>query len=111
MKTERLKFKQREEVILAKRNEKQQEQFLMKQQIERKRTERLEKETTDMLFNGLWQSVTQVDTELSEIKTKVEKEEALKTQLRFRKNVFIKSVMTKPNVFAFSKQVDGKEFP
>ena len=75
-------------MILAKRIEKQQEQFLMKQQIEKKRIERLEKETTDMLFYGLWQSLTQVDKELSEIKTKVEKEEVLKKQLGFQKNVF-----------------------
>ena len=58
-----------EEVILAKRIEKQQEQFLMKQQIEGKRIER----TTDMLFYGLWQSATQLDKELSEINKRRER--------------------------------------
>ena len=77
-----------EEVILAKRIEKQQEQFLMRQQIEGKRIER----TTDMLFYGLWQSATQVDKKLSEIKTTGEKE-ALKHNFDSGKMDFLKSVM------------------
>ena len=45
---------------------------------------------------------------MSRITTKKEKEEALKTQLRFRKNVFSQKCDEKPNVFVFSKQVNGK---
>ena len=85
---ERQRFKQREQVILARRIEKQEEGFWLKQQLERKRIEKLEKETTGMFYYGLWQSAAQVHQELSRIKRKKEKEEALKTQLRFRKNVF-----------------------
>ena len=60
--------------------------------------------TTYMLFYGLWQSATQVDKELSWIKTKTkgEKEGALKTQLSSGKNISQKCDET-PNVFAFSK--------
>ena len=81
---------------------------MLKQQLERRRIEKLEKETTHMLYYGLWQSAAQVHQELSRIKTKKEKEEALKTQLRFRKNVFSQKCDQKPNVFAFSKQENGK---
>ena len=111
VKTERQRFKQREQFILAKRIEKQQEDFLLKQQVERRRIERLEKETTDMLYYGLWQSAVQVEEELSKINSKKEKEEALKVQLRFRKNVFQQKCEETPNVFVFSKQVQGKRVP
>ena len=47
----------------------------------------MEKETTDMMFYGLWQSSAQVSLELGQLPNNKEKEEALKTQLRFRKNV------------------------
>lgn len=104
---ERKRFKQRESVILAKRIEKQEEDFRKKQELERKRIERLEKETTDMLYYGLWQTKEQMESELSKISSKTEKEEALKVQLRFRKDVF-KQVCDKDNVYAFSKLINGK---
>ena len=66
-----------------------------------------------MLFYGIWQSATKVAKELSEIKTKAkgEKEGALKTQLRFREDVFSQKCDETPNGFAFSKQVNGKRVP
>ncbi|KAH3871091.1 hypothetical protein DPMN_034285 [Dreissena polymorpha] len=63
-------------------------------------------ETADMQFFGLYQSVEQIDSELNLIKSIKEKEEALKAQLRFRKNVFKQKA--DPDVFAFSKVIDGK---
>ena len=83
----------------------------MKQQLERKSIEKLEKETSDMLYFGLWQSADQVENELRKIDTKKEKEESLKVQLRFRKNVFGQKCEEKPNVFVFSKQVERKRVP
>lgn len=88
---EKKKFKQREDHIRAKRTEKQEADFRIKQEQEWRRIERLEQETTDMLCYGLWQTVEQDEDELSKIKSKMEKEEAPKVQLRFRKNVLKQS--------------------
>lgn len=60
-----------------------------------------------MLFYGLWQNPTQVEQERSEIKSVKEKEEALKSQLRFRRDVF-KQVSARKDVYAFSKSINGK---
>lgn len=63
-----------------------------------------------MLFYGLWQSAEQVENELGKISSKKEKEDALKVQLRFRKNVF-KQIGDKENVYMFSKVENGKRAP
>ncbi|WAR13289.1 LOW QUALITY PROTEIN: hypothetical protein MAR_027469, partial [Mya arenaria] len=63
-----------------------------------------------MLFYGLWQTEAQVNTELQELKSKKDKEEALKTQLIFWKNVF-KQKCANQNVYAFSKVVQGHRTP
>ena len=110
VKAERMRFKQREQMILAKRIEKQEEDFQKKIEQERRRIERLEKETADMLFYGLWQNVAQMESELEKINSKKEKEEALKVQLRFRKNVFNQKCEI-PNVYVFSKLIEGKRVP
>ena len=107
---ERKKFKQREEIIKLKRIEKQREDILKKENLERKRIEKMEKETTDMMFYGLWQSSAQVSLELGQLPSNKEKEEALKTQLRFRKNVFKQKCENK-DVYSFSKVVNGKRVP
>ncbi|KAL4239504.1 hypothetical protein ACF0H5_000318 [Mactra antiquata] len=106
VKKEKLKFKQREQVIKAKQIEKQNEEFRKKEEMERRRIEKLEKETGDMTYYGLWQSEQQVNQKLNEIKSKKEQEEALRVQLRFRKNVFKQKCDDK--VYAFSRVVDGK---
>ncbi|XP_052225068.1 uncharacterized protein LOC127840695 [Dreissena polymorpha] len=53
VKNEKIKFKQREENIHAKRLEKQLEDFKKKENMERRRIAKLEKETLDMTFYGL----------------------------------------------------------
>ena len=106
VRNEKLKFKQREELIRVKRLEKQNEDFRKKEELERKRIEKLERETNDMTYYGLWQSEDQMNTALNKIKSKGEKEEALRVQLRFRKNVFHQKCDEK--VYSFSKVVEGK---
>ncbi|WAQ95681.1 hypothetical protein MAR_028371, partial [Mya arenaria] len=103
---EKKKFKQREESIRAKRLEKQSEQFRKKEELERKRVDKLEKETNDMTFYGLWQGEGQMNEALGKIKIKTEQEEALRVQLRFRKNIFNKKCDEK--VYSFSKLIDNK---
>lgn len=104
---ERQRFKERAKIILAKRIEKQEEDFRKKERQEQNRVQKLEKTTTEMLFYGLWQNPSQVEQELSEIKSVKEKEEALKSQLRFRRDVF-KQVSARKDVYAFSKSINGK---
>ncbi|MES9902779.1 MAG: hypothetical protein ABW168_08860 [Sedimenticola sp.] len=87
--------------------EKQMDEFRKKVEIERKRVEKMEKETTDMCFYGLWQSSEQVESELIILKSKKEKEEALKAQLRFRKNVF-KQKPPSASTYNFSHLLNGK---
>ncbi|KAH3739253.1 hypothetical protein DPMN_045903 [Dreissena polymorpha] len=65
--------KQREETIHAQRIEKQREDFKKKEDQERRRIERLEKETLDMTFYGLWQNELQMNDALSKIKSKTNK--------------------------------------
>lgn len=78
------KFKQREELIRAKRIEKQNEEFRKKEILEQKRIEKLEKET-NRTFYGVWQTEQQMENALGKIDSEKEKEEGLKVQLRFRK--------------------------
>ena len=107
---ERERFKERARVILAKRIEKQEEDFRKKETQERNRVQKLENVTNEMLFYGLWQSPAEVEKELDQIKGNKEKENALKSQLRFRKDVF-KQVCARKDVYTFSKLVDGKRVP
>ena len=60
---ERKRFRQRGELIKAKRIENQTEEFLKNEQLESKRVEKLEKETNDMMYFGLWQTVEQVENQ------------------------------------------------
>ena len=76
--------------------------------LREKRVEKLEKESNDMMYFGLWQTVEQVENRLSEIETKKEQEEALKAQLRFRKNVFKQKYEGSENVHSFSKVINDK---
>ncbi|WAQ99785.1 SPIN3-like protein [Mya arenaria] len=101
---EKKKFKQREESIRAKRLEKQNEQFRKKKNWREKTVDKLEKETNDMTFHGLWQSEGQMNEALGKIKTKTE--QALRVQLKFRKNIFNQKCDEK--VYSFSKLIDNK---
>lgn len=63
-------------------------------------------QTNDILFWGLWRSVEQVDTMLNTMNDK-KKLEALKSQIRFRKNILLQSTDDK-KIFNFSKTVNKK---
>jgi len=106
VKNEKKKFKIRECGIREKRLENLRLQFEKKAKQEENRIKKLEKETTEIQYYGLWQSEEQVDSELGMIGNEKEKEEALKAQIRFRKNVF--SQKADSVLFSFSKMIDGK---
>lgn len=63
-------------------------------------------QTNDILFWGLCRSVEQVDTMLNTMNDK-EKLEALKSQIRFRKNILLQSTDDK-KIFNLSKTVNKK---
>ncbi|KAH3832615.1 hypothetical protein DPMN_105907 [Dreissena polymorpha] len=104
---EREKFRAREKEIRTKREIKQHEEMEKKEVIEMKRIEKLEIETNQMMFYGLWQTVNQVNNEIAQLHSQKDQEEGLKTQLRFRKSVFKQTSLNK-NVYNFSKVENGK---
>ena len=83
----REEFKKRTEIIKANQKRKIEESILQAEAIEAKRLERLEGYSQKIIYYGLWQSESEVDRVLNEIKTKTEKIQALKAQLNFRKYV------------------------
>jgi len=84
---------------------------LAAEEKERKRLQRLEDYTYKIIYYGLWQSETDVDTLLRNIDGIKEKKDAVKTQLNFRKYV-LKQNSPKDgneNVFSFSEKApNGK---
>jgi hypothetical protein len=66
-----------------------------------------EKQTSDMLYYGLWQNVSMVDEMLQSISNISDKRKALISQLRFRQNVLTQFSKDKTIFNAYSK---GKAF-
>jgi hypothetical protein len=104
---ERQRFEEREVTIRKKRLENQQLQFEKKREQEQLRIKKLATDTLETQFYGLWQKAEQVELELNQIETEKEKEEALKAQLRFRKNIF-QQKSDYNAVYNFSKVVNGQ---
>ena len=74
------------------------------EELARKRLQKKEQQTLDVMFWGLWQSEMQVDEHLSTFTTKTDKTKSLKAQLNFRHNVLHQQPQNKKdNLFAFSK--------
>ncbi|KAH3835899.1 hypothetical protein DPMN_109267 [Dreissena polymorpha] len=64
---EREKFRAREKEIRTKREIKHREEIEKKEVIEKKRIEKLEIETNQMMFYGLWQTKNQVNNEIAQL--------------------------------------------
>ena len=74
---------------------------------QRKRMQRKEAMTDEILLWGLWQSEQDVDSAIERLTTVKDKRAALSAQLRFRKNVLQQTVRD-TTIYALSRTVDGK---
>ncbi|XP_052812589.1 uncharacterized protein LOC128240121 [Mya arenaria] len=106
VKDERKQFKRRELAIEASRLKKLQNDMIKKEEMERKRIQKLEILTTSLHKYGLWMSTEEINQGLSKIRLKKEQENSLKTQLKYRKEVLNQKNSDK--LFAVSKVVNSK---
>jgi hypothetical protein len=98
-------FKIRREAIIATQLAALQAKRLQIEQQRVKRLRELEEQTDAIVSHGLWQSAESIDTE-SKLQSVSEKLEALKAQLRFRKNVFKQEHCDK-KIYNFSCKQDN----
>ncbi|XP_060557311.1 uncharacterized protein LOC132717769 [Ruditapes philippinarum] len=94
--------------IKQNRRLKQQELMMKKQHLERERVERQTKYTENMIRHGLWQSTEEVENMLASYQSEIEKVEALKAQLKFRKEVLNQVAETKSQ-FNLTKGMKGSK--
>ena len=81
---------------------------MKKQNAEREKIRKQEVNTNDIIRHGLWQSEMEIDNMLRSYENESEKVAALKSQLRFQKEVLLQIPENKSS-FNFSKSVDGKK--
>lgn len=99
-------YNERKDEITRQKHANLQETLRKAQEARQRKAEENLLQTNDILFWGLWRSVEQVDTMLNTMNDK-EKLEALKSQIRFRKNILLQSTDDK-KIFNFSKTVNKK---
>lgn len=98
-------YRQRISRIEKENSKRHDEKVKKNQEAERKLIEAKEKITTDIISHGLWQSISQMDSCLSGIKSETQKRAAIKIQLRFRKTVL--QQVTSDLVYNFSSKEKG----
>ena len=81
------KYKLRRQEIVQKRNCLLQEKLQKEEARRHKQMENKEMMTADIVYYGLWQSAEQVKVSIGQIKSKTEKMDGLKAQLRFRQHI------------------------
>jgi hypothetical protein len=84
-----------------------QEKIQKNENLERKRLQKQENSTKEIIHHGLWQSENEVDNMIESYENATLKIEALKAQLKFRKEVLLQ-VPTEKKVFNVTKSFDGK---
>ncbi|XP_033731138.1 uncharacterized protein LOC117320739 [Pecten maximus] len=99
-------YKARRDEIVQKKEAVLQETLKKNQDARRRKEAENLLQTNDILFWGLWQTVKQVDVMLETMKDK-EKLDALKSQMRFRKNI-LRQTSNNPKIYNFSKSVNKK---
>lgn len=99
-------YKLRRDEIIRKKEAILQDKIQKAQEARRRKEAENLLQTNDILFWGLWQIVEQVDAMLATMKAK-EKMEALKSQLRFRKNI-LRQTSSNPKIYNFSTVVNKK---
>ncbi|XP_062619501.1 uncharacterized protein LOC134281055 [Saccostrea cucullata] len=106
--TERDLFSKRKGEIQRQREEKQEEEFRKRAEKKRRKQVQLEKQSDDIIFYGLWKSARECKLRIKEYGRTSDKVNALKAQLRYRKNVLKQNVLEQ-KLFSFSrKSHDGK---
>jgi len=103
---EKQMFKERENYIKTKRLENLQNEMEKKKAIEIRRNSRLQKTTKSMSKYGFWQTEEEVNKKLLKMKLPKDRLTALKSQIKFRKDVLKQK--SEKNIFAFSKVVNSK---
>jgi len=103
----KLRFKDRLQEIENRRRLAMQEKIQKKENLERERLRKQEGYTNDIVRSRLWQSETEVDNMLASYNTVAEKVDAIKTQLKFRKEVLMQ-ISDEKKTFNVTKSVDGK---
>ena len=83
------------------------EKIRKREELKQAKIERQEQYTKDILFHGLWQSELEIENMLKSYERKGDKIEALKAQLKFRKDV-LQQIPNNKTVFNFSKSEEGK---
>ena len=107
---ERSLFKSRKEEIMQDRRQKQEEEFLKKEKSRQRKMASIEKQSDDIIRYGLWKTKQECRAKLREQTTVKEKTLAVKSQLRYRKNI-LKQQADKC-LFLFTKKADnGKRLP
>ena len=83
------------------------EKIRKREELKQAKIERQEQYTKDILFHGLWQSELEFENMLKSYERKGDKIEALKAQLKFRKDV-LQQIPDNKTVFNFTKSEEGK---
>ncbi|WAR22430.1 hypothetical protein MAR_016404 [Mya arenaria] len=104
----RRKYKERIDTIKEQRRIKLQEKIRKKEQAERDRIEKQENYTREIIIHGLWQSQAEIDQMLASYETNQQKIQALKTQLKFRRQVLCQVPENKSD-FNITKSVGGQK--
>lgn len=101
--TERELFLRRKGEIQHQREERQEAEFEKRAKLKRKRLERLEKQSDEIVLYGLWKSPQECKRKIKELSSTSDKVQALKAQLRYRKNV-LKQKVPEKDLYSFSKK-------
>lgn len=108
---ERGLFSRRKAEIQRQREERQEEEFQKRAEKRRKKRMQLEKQSDDIVNYGLWKSPRECKLKLKELNRTSDKCNALKAQLRYRKNVLKQTDLDK-KLYSFSKiGSNGKRHP
>ena len=102
VKTIRDSFRERHKKIQEARRILLMERMKEAEELEKRRVQKKEGQTADIIYWGLWQSEEAVETALSIVSSKKDKIAALKAQLNFRNNVLEQKPVEK-GLYAFSK--------
>ena len=94
-------FKERHAQIIEQRRQANQEKLAKEEEARKRQLRELEKYSADIIYNGLWQSSSEVDNMLATLETKKLKVAALQAQLRFRQHVLQQNTGDK-SVYRFS---------
>ena len=105
----KLKFKASVHEIEQRRKLTIQEKIIQKENALREKVRKQEETTNEMVIHGLWQSENEIDNMLESYETEREEIQAVKVQLKFRKDVLLQTTENK-QTFNFTKAVEGRKF-